>query len=195
MGLDPSKRISQFAHTAWRLQDGAFSGAPNAIAQTRDGYLWIGTDGGLVRFDGVHFVPWSPPGGKHLSDPRTISLLGARDGTLWIGTAIGPFHWTGEDLVQFPKVKGRVNSLLEDKNGTVWLSRSRIHDGSGPLCGARRIRSGVTQVAMAFQCPMPGRWRWMQTDISGWAVKVPFPDGSLAPIKALFPRDSKERKT
>jgi ligand-binding sensor domain-containing protein len=74
--LDPGKRISQYAHSAWLLQGGAFSGAPNAIAQTRDGYLWIATDGGLVRFDGTRFVPWGPPKGKHLSDLRVISLLG-----------------------------------------------------------------------------------------------------------------------
>jgi signal transduction histidine kinase/ligand-binding sensor domain-containing protein len=134
--LDPGKRISQYAHSAWLLQGGAFSGAPNAIAQTRDGYLWIATDGGLVRFDGTRFVPWTPPNGKHLSDLRVISLLGSGDGTLWIGTATGLAHWTGKDLVEFPGVAGRINAFLEDRDGAVWLSRSRVHDGSGPLCHA-----------------------------------------------------------
>lgn len=134
--LDPGTRISQYAHTAWRVQDGAFSGAPNAIAQTSDGYLWIGTDGGLVRFDGVRFVSWSSPNGKHLSDPRVDSLLGARDGTLWIGTFAGPVHWTGENLIEFPKTGGRINSFIEDHDGAVWMTRSRVHDGSGPLCRA-----------------------------------------------------------
>ena len=54
--LDADRRISQYAHTAWRTQDGAFSGTPNAIMQTADGYIWIGTQAGLVRFDGVRFV-------------------------------------------------------------------------------------------------------------------------------------------
>jgi ligand-binding sensor domain-containing protein len=56
--LDPVLRISQYAHTAWRTQDGVFGGGPHAVTQTADGYIWIGTDAGLVRFDGVRFVPW-----------------------------------------------------------------------------------------------------------------------------------------
>jgi ligand-binding sensor domain-containing protein len=88
--LDPDRRISQYAHTAWRVRDGAFAGAPSAITQTTDGYVWIGTFAGLLRFDGVRFVPFIPPAGKHLPNPAVISLLGATDGSLWIGTAAGP---------------------------------------------------------------------------------------------------------
>lgn len=58
---DPSRRISQYAHTAWRIRDGAFAGAPSAITQTTDGYVWIGTISGLLRFDGVRFVRWTLP--------------------------------------------------------------------------------------------------------------------------------------
>jgi ligand-binding sensor domain-containing protein len=54
--LEADRRISQYAHTAWRTQDGFFSGYPNSIAQTSDGYIWIGTQAGLMRFDGVRFV-------------------------------------------------------------------------------------------------------------------------------------------
>ena len=89
-GLDPSRQISQYAHTAWRIQDGDFSGTPHAITQTTDGYLWIGTEAGLVRFDGVRFVPWAAPAGKHLPSRKISSLLGANDGSLWIGTCSRP---------------------------------------------------------------------------------------------------------
>jgi hypothetical protein len=44
----PPLKLTQYAHTAWRIQDGIFEGTPNAIAQTADGYLWIGTETGLV---------------------------------------------------------------------------------------------------------------------------------------------------
>jgi ligand-binding sensor domain-containing protein len=80
--LDPDRRISQYAHTAWRVRDGVFAGAPTAITQTTDGYVWIGTLGGLLRFDGVRFVPWTPPSGEHLPTTAVISLLGAADGSL-----------------------------------------------------------------------------------------------------------------
>lgn len=85
--LDPGVRISQYAHTVWRMQEGAFSGTPHAVAQTADGYLWIGTDSGLFKFDGVRFVPWEPLDGKRLAGPSIYSLLGGSDGTLWIGSS------------------------------------------------------------------------------------------------------------
>ncbi len=86
-GLDPHVTLTQYGHTAWRIRDGYFAGAPTAMAQTRDGFLWIGTNAGLLRFDGVRFTPWEPPAGSRLPDERIISLLGTRDGSLWIGTA------------------------------------------------------------------------------------------------------------
>jgi len=60
--LDPARAISQYGHTAWRVRDGHFPGAVNSIAQTRDGYLRVGTEGGLLRYDGVRFELWVPPG-------------------------------------------------------------------------------------------------------------------------------------
>jgi ligand-binding sensor domain-containing protein len=59
--LDTNRQLSQYGHTAWRVEDGVFAGMPNVIAQTTDGYLWIGTQVGLTRFDGVRFVSWRPP--------------------------------------------------------------------------------------------------------------------------------------
>jgi ligand-binding sensor domain-containing protein len=72
-GLDPTRYLSQYGHTAWRLQDGAFAGAPDAIAQTTDGYLWLGTQSGLLRFDGVRFVPFAPPTKERLFYPSIVS--------------------------------------------------------------------------------------------------------------------------
>jgi hypothetical protein len=60
--LNPPLDVSQCAHTAWKLADGFFKGEILFIAQTPDGYPWLGTEFGLVRFDGVPAVPWSPPG-------------------------------------------------------------------------------------------------------------------------------------
>jgi ligand-binding sensor domain-containing protein len=93
MAVDPNKRLTQYAHTAWRLQDGLFSGAPHAITQTRDGYLWIGTQNELLRFDGVRLSKWDPPAGAQLPPSRIWTLLASRDGSLWIGTDSGLAHW------------------------------------------------------------------------------------------------------
>src|SRR5258708_986229 len=132
--LDPMTRISQYAHTAWRVRDGSLGGNTRAIAQTADGYLWIGTETGLLRFDGVRFVPWTPPGGKQLPSPTIISLLAARDGSLWIGTLAGLSHWVNQDLISYEVGRGAVGSILEDRNGTVWMSLTQTTDDAGCLC-------------------------------------------------------------
>lgn len=132
--LDPQRAISQYAHTAWRVQDGVFSGTPNTIAQTTDGYIWIGTQTELVRFDGVRFVPWTPPEGKSLPNSSVYSLLGARDGSLWIGSGSTLSRWNKDDLVNYAETNGRVNTVLEDRGGSIWIARSRVSDGKGPIC-------------------------------------------------------------
>jgi signal transduction histidine kinase/streptogramin lyase len=132
--VDPSLRISQYAHTAWRIQDGVFNGAPNAISQTTDGYLWIGTQASLLRFDGVRFVLWTPPNGKHLPSSNVTALLGARDGSLWIGMDGGLSHWDNRVLTNYLIEPGRINELREDRGGTVWFVRSRGSDAAGGLC-------------------------------------------------------------
>ena len=87
---DPTKRISQYAHAVWRVQDGALSSAPRVITQTADGYLWIGSSTGLLRFDGVRLAPWAPSDGAWASAaPDIYALLGAHDGSLWIGGGPG----------------------------------------------------------------------------------------------------------
>jgi ligand-binding sensor domain-containing protein len=131
--LDPQKAITQFVHTAWRTQDGIVRGAPSAIAQTTDGYVWIGTQNGLVRFDGVRFVQWTPRGGERLSS-SIVSLLAGRDGSLWIGTGANLAHLKDGDLTNYLDASGRINSIVEDHNGTIWIARSRVHDTAGPLC-------------------------------------------------------------
>src|ERR1700686_1651487 len=132
--LDASRQISQYGHTAWRVEDGVFSGAPNAIAQTTDGYLWIGTQAGLVRFDGVRFVSWSPLEGKELPSSRINSLLGARDGSLWIGTSMGLARWRNGNLTNYKDATGSIMAILEDRTGAIWIARGTLSDKRGPLC-------------------------------------------------------------
>jgi signal transduction histidine kinase len=132
--LDTSRQLSQYGHTAWRVEDGVFAGAPNAITQTTDGYVWIGTQAGLTRFDGVRFVSWRPPEGKELPSSRINSLLGARDGSLWIGTAMGLARWRNGELTNYSDPTGSIMAILEDRAGTIWIARANISDTKGPLC-------------------------------------------------------------
>ena len=132
--LDTSRQISQYGHTAWRIEDGVFAGAPNVLAQTTDGYLWIGTQAGLMRFDGVRFVSWRPPEGSELPSSRITSLLGGRDGSLWIGTGAGLARWRNGNLTNYTDPAGSIMAILEDRAGTIWIARANLSDTKGPLC-------------------------------------------------------------
>ena len=133
--VDPNSHLSQYSHTAWRTRDGVFSGTTTGnISQTTDGYLWIGTTGGLVRFDGIRFVLWSPPAGKQLLSSNISALLGARDGSLWIGTHSGLSRWKDGDLINYPDPIGLIYDIQEDRNGTIWVSRSQLDDEKGSRC-------------------------------------------------------------
>lgn len=132
--LDPAKRISQYVHTAWRIQDGVLPNLPLAFSQTTDGYLWIATFAGLIRFDGVQLVPWEGPEGQHLPDSRIVSVLGARDGSLWIGTPTGLARWKDGELVTLPHLGGRVHSMIEGHDGRIWIGRIDVKDERGGIC-------------------------------------------------------------
>jgi ligand-binding sensor domain-containing protein len=152
--VDPSRHISQYGHTAWRIQDGVITGAALAVTQTTDGYLWIGTRAGLVRFDGVRFVPWASPDGTQLPSSAVWYLLGARDGSLWIGMEGVLSHWDKQHLTNYFIKRGRVFSIIEDRSGTIWLVRGRGSDADGGLC--RIIGTGMRCYGKADGLPGAG---------------------------------------
>jgi ligand-binding sensor domain-containing protein len=61
--LDPRLSLRQYVHTSWTKMEGKPLPAVSALAQTTDGYLWLGTDDGLLRFDGLRFSAQGPEGG------------------------------------------------------------------------------------------------------------------------------------
>jgi ligand-binding sensor domain-containing protein len=138
LALDPSLDISQYAHTAWNFRNGFLNGAVYAIAQTMDGYLWLGTQSGVVRFDGVRAAPLVLPPGQQLPSTAVGALLVARDGALWIGTFDGLASWNNGRLTEYPALAHQtVLALVEGRDGTVWAGG--FGSPTGRLCA---IRSG-----------------------------------------------------
>lgn len=136
LALDPALDVSQYAHTSWKVREGFFKDAISAIAQTPDGYLWLGTQFGLIRFDGVRAVPWQPSAGQQLPSSYIRSLRATRDGTLWIGTWLGLSSWKDSKLTQHPELAGQsVGRILEDRDGTVWAGTR--YPPPGKLCAFR----------------------------------------------------------
>jgi len=137
--------ISQYAHTSWKVRDGFTQGGIWAITQTPDGYLWLGTDFGLYRFDGVRAVQWQSATGAQLPNASVRSLMVSRDGTLWIGTRKGLASLKDGQVTTYSDFAGRmIASLLEDHDGTIWAGE---WEGDGNLCA---IRHGAAECYSGF---------------------------------------------
>ena len=175
--LNPALDINQYAHQAWTVRDGFFRGSIYAIAQMPDGYLWLGTDFGLERFDGVRSVPWRPPNGEQLPGGRIRSLLAARDGRLWIGADEGLASWKDGKLTQYRELAGKtVLSILEDHEATVWAAAWTVASTDGRLCTIRdnrvqcygddgRLGNGIDGLyedrgGKLWAGTVDGVWRW-----------------------------------
>jgi signal transduction histidine kinase/ligand-binding sensor domain-containing protein len=123
--LNPDRDIHQLAHRAWGEKDG-YPGRSEALAQTPDGFLWIGSDTGLFRFDGVHFERYVPRSGDKLSENRVHSLLALSDGSLWIayvGSQICDVQ--NDDVKCYSKADGvtpNPTAIVHDREGTIWAN-------------------------------------------------------------------------
>ena len=175
--LNPALAVSQYARTSWKVRDGVFKGSIYTIAQTLDGYLWLGTEFGLVRFDGVRAVAWHPSGDQALGAGPIHALLTARDGTLWIGADSGLASWKAGKLTQYPELAGyQVSALLEDRERTVWAGSFGIP--TGRLCAIRAGRATCEDAAVGggpagfyedrkgnlWAGVANGLWRWKPGD-------------------------------
>ena len=171
--LNPSLDISQYAHTAWKVRDGFTEGTIFSIAQTPDGYLWLATESGLARFDGVRAVPWQPPNGERLPGNFVQTLLVSHDGTLWVGTDKGLASWNDGKFTPYPGVAGHpIYSLLQGPGGTI---RFGI-ENPGRLCVARvgTVRcdgagSFGSSIHALYQDKRGNLWVSAQTGLWRWA--------------------------
>jgi signal transduction histidine kinase/ligand-binding sensor domain-containing protein len=134
-----------YALTAWTVKEGLPGGNVLSIAQDREGYLWLGTNSGLVRFDGFQFVQWGGGGDAALPGTFIPALVGARDGSVWVGFE----DVSGVTRIRDGKVTnygaqdglppGGVAALIEDRHGTLWAGG---HGGLAVFRGTNWERLG-----------------------------------------------------
>ena len=123
--------LTGFSLTSWHSGDGRALGSVYTIAQDRQGYLWIGTDAGLFRFDGWSFAPWDALSDTPLPPSAVTALCVSRDGSLWAGFAGGKgVRHIRNDAVRFESTNEggppSATDLVEDREGTIWA----VGDGS-----------------------------------------------------------------
>ena len=163
VALDPGKAITQYRHEVWRTREGLPQSSAEALAQTRDGYLWIGTQEGLARFDGVRFVVFDKGSVPEMRHNRVLALLEDRRGRLWFGTEGGGLTvLQGGRFRTFGQADGLasdiVRALAEDPEGVLWIGtdaglQSRDERSFGTWGPSDGVPSGAVRALV--QTPEP----------------------------------------
>jgi signal transduction histidine kinase/ligand-binding sensor domain-containing protein len=147
--------LSGYSVTSWTLADGVPIGPINAIAQDADGYLWLGTMRGVVRFDGARFTPWDAIYSTRLPDAEVLALSASRNRTLWVGFARiaggvsvaalsnGKAVTVSEGVAPYEST----TAIIEDRAGDVWAVSNgalhRLHRGRWDVMRSRPLGDAV----------------------------------------------------
>lgn len=145
---DGSRVLSDYSISSWTVRNGFAFDNVLSIAQDVNGYLWLGTNAGLVRFDGVRSAVWDSIGSEPLPRSAVRTVVAARDGTLWLGFV----GFGGVARIQDRHVRlfgaldgfgpGAVNSISEDRGGTIWAGTD---DGLYRLRGQEWLKVHETE--------------------------------------------------
>ena len=187
--LDPNKRLTQYMHTSWRIQDGSAPSGMYTIAQTSDGFLWfLSSRGDIYRFDGVQFRPWRQPDGAG-SIGKIRNIVGDQAGGLWALGADGIAHLKDGVVTSHVQLDGLEPNLLnisEDNDGSIWVVRGD-NGIAEPVCHVSEQASSATANRMEFRLPrlMPF-WR------TGEAV---FGSGDRLPLSTGMPACRKRTRS
>ncbi len=123
--LDPNRSLNQFGHQVWLTENGLPQNTVQAIIQTRDGYLWIGTQEGLARFDGLNFTVFDKKSTPAFKSNDIRFLQEDRQGRLWISTSYGLVCRHNGQFTSFTESEGlpdnSVGPVVEDTYGNVWI--------------------------------------------------------------------------
>lgn len=157
----------------WGTEDGLPQNTVNAIVQSADGYLWLGTGGGLVRFDGVRFKTYGLEQG--LPSVDVSALFEDRQGVLWVGTSGSGLCRLKQDRVEIIPTSDRrpgsdtINCLQEDAAGRLWV---------GTVGGLRFCQDGKLTEDPAFDLiprasilglcrSRDGKTMWISSSVAG----------------------------
>jgi signal transduction histidine kinase/ligand-binding sensor domain-containing protein len=178
---------SAWVTRAWQTDDGLPNNNIHAIVQGRDGYLWVGTPVGLLRFDGVHFTKFSLADFLGDADPSIYTISPSPAGGLWVVPAFGPVVGLSPDFspLPLPKTglpKGIPVALIEDCDGFLWLGYSSA---------IYQVKNGLVTQFTGEQGVPAGRMQGLNQDSSGkiWLLKgnkaCVFRDGQFQPLASL----------
>lgn len=178
----------RYESRAWQFKDGLPHNTVRALAQGPDGYLWIGTQKGLARFDGLKFSPWDEAGCPELKKATIRALLCCRD-SIWIGTENdGLFRWENGKCARVPLGPANETSILalgEGADGAIWISSRKglfcYRNGEMVENEATRSLSAATTRAICAgkdgACwfgTSRGLFSWHGTNLAGYSTGTAF---------------------
>ena len=154
--LDPYRAVTQYVQNTWDSRQGLPRNYVASVVQTSDGYLWLGTQAGLVRFDGVRFTVYDDSNTPALRTHSIRALTADPKGALWIGTDGGGVVRVADgQFTRFGEAEGVphqvIHALTIDRAGRLWIGTGRgglaVFDGGkftpikDPALGSFTIRS------------------------------------------------------
>lgn len=170
MALDPTRAVTTYVHDVWDIDKGLPQNSVTTILQTRDGYLWIGTQQGLVRYDGVRFVTFDDANTPLLRNSFVTDLAEAPDGALWVATRGGVVVYR-DGRLEAPPIAGQralefVRAVEIDRAGAVWIgTRDGLYRTEGGKM--RRIATAEGLNSDRIRCILADRHGrvWIGTDV------------------------------
>ena len=124
LAVEPSTPLANYGRQSWAMESGLPQNTVQALAQTGDGFVWIGTEAGLVRFDGVSFAVFDRTSTPALPGNDIRCLLDAADGALWVGTSEGLARWKDGAVTVFSTQDGLpangIRGLAQTGDGVLW---------------------------------------------------------------------------
>ena len=171
VALDPGKNIGQYGHNAWTPQNGLPGEAVYSILQSRDGYLWLRTSAGLVRFDGARFVTISPRvAGKIVEEPIKAIAQGA-DGDLLVRSTSRTLIYHDGTFRDYrtpaPLPDGDILTLFESKRHEVFVGSDDfvyLIDNAG----AKRLRRATGWIYSFLENADGALWFGGSTGVTTW---------------------------
>ena len=167
LALEPSTPLAGYGRQAWGMENGLPQNTVQALAQTPDGFVWLGTEAGLVRFDGNSFQVFDKNSSPALPGSDVRCLLAAKDGALWIGTSEGLARWKEGVVRTFTTRDGlpgnNISALGEGLEGAVWAD---TEGGQAEVRGDRAKRADV----FTHVNPPPNLVETVNLPDNGWAT-------------------------
>ena len=168
--LDPARTLTQYVHRIWQVPQGLPQASIYAVAQTADGRLWLGTQTGLVRFDGVRFTTFDENNGVSLPNVWVTALVEDRQHTLWIGTDdSGVLRLDHAGVTRYGLREGlpsgTVRCLFTDHDGRLWVCTA---EGLAAFDGSRfkpfTLPASRTPLNVNAACETPDHHLWIAHD-------------------------------